>query len=91
MATQFGIPTGLKVFIFYIIVTLRIFRFYGVRGTALCTAHKLNSHRSSYLKITEDICRGNRGPYVVCFRLGNYPAPGFYMPTFRNNRCVPSS
>ena len=29
--------------------------------------------------------------YVVCFLLGNYPASGFYMPTFRNTLSVPSS
>jgi len=29
--------------------------------------------------------------YVVCFLLGNYPAYGFYMPTFRNTLSVPSS
>ena len=29
--------------------------------------------------------------YVVCFLLGNYPASGFYMPTFRNTLPVPSS
>ena len=29
--------------------------------------------------------------YVVCFFLGNYPASGFYMPTFRNTLSVPSS
>ena len=28
---------------------------------------------------------------VVCFLLGNYPASGFYMPTFRNTLSVPSS
>ena len=29
--------------------------------------------------------------YVVCFVLGNYPASGFYMPTFWNTLSVPSS
>ena len=29
--------------------------------------------------------------YVVCFLLGNYPASGVYMPTFRNTLSVPSS
>ena len=29
--------------------------------------------------------------YVVCFLLGNYPASGVYMPTFRNTLYVPSS
>ena len=29
--------------------------------------------------------------YVVCFLLGNYPASGFYVPTFRNTLSVPSS
>jgi len=29
--------------------------------------------------------------YVVCFLLGNYPASGFYMQTFRNTLSVPSS
>jgi len=28
---------------------------------------------------------------VVCFLLGNVPASGFYMPTFRNTLYVPSS
>ena len=28
---------------------------------------------------------------IVCFLLGNYPASGFYMPTFRNTLSVPSS
>jgi len=28
---------------------------------------------------------------VVCFHLGNSPAPEFYMPTFRNTLSVPSS
>ena len=28
---------------------------------------------------------------VVCFHLGNFPAPEFYMPTFRNTLSVPSS
>ena len=28
---------------------------------------------------------------VVGFLLGNSPASGFYMPTFRNTLCVPSS
>jgi hypothetical protein len=26
---------------------------------------------------------------VVCFLLGDSPAPEFYMPTFRNRQCVP--
>jgi len=29
--------------------------------------------------------------YVADFLLGNYPASGFYMPTFRNTLPVPSS
>ena len=29
--------------------------------------------------------------HVVCFLLGNYPASGVYMPTFRNTLSVPSS
>ena len=29
--------------------------------------------------------------YVLCFLLGDYPASGFYMPTFRNTLSVPSS
>jgi len=28
---------------------------------------------------------------VVCFLVGNSPAPEFYMPTFRNTLSVPSS
>jgi len=29
--------------------------------------------------------------YVVCFLLGNSPASGVYMPTFRNTLSVPST
>jgi len=28
---------------------------------------------------------------AVCFPLGNFPASGFYMPTFQNTLSVPSS
>jgi hypothetical protein len=35
--------------------------------------------------------RSNNPLLVACFLLGNYPASGFYMPTFRNTLSVPSS
>ena len=46
--------------------------------------HKRNSFISSNYKIKT---------YwnIVCFLLGNYPASGFYIPTFRNTLSVQSS
>ena len=38
----------------------------------------------AYIKQTLLISSFRRVLYVVCFLLGNYPASGFYMPTFRN-------
>jgi len=42
---------------------------------ALC---KCDAHKKEFMNI-------------VCFLLGNFPVPEFYMPTFRNTLSVPSS
>jgi hypothetical protein len=52
---------------------------------------------SMFIDFTEDrlfmfsISSFRRVVNVVCFLLGNYPASGFCMPTFRNTLSVPSS
>ena len=68
--------------------------------TILSTAEMLSSARlvvgrtllsSSF---TDPLPSRNRlchSKIVVCFLLGNYPASGCYMPTFRNTLSVPSS
>jgi len=45
-------------------------------------------HITSYKSLNSNFCHLLN---VACFLLGNSPASEFYMPTFRNTLCVPSS
>ena len=46
---------------------------------------------SAYFQLYSVELVANRIRNVVCFLLGNSPASGVYMPTFRNTLSVPSS
>jgi hypothetical protein len=73
IAAHFGIMTTLNILNSILLLQWLSLRFFGFKAHILCTAHKLNSHRASYLKGT---CLGvgnpNRlahlSPHLVCLQ-----------------------
>ena len=75
------------VFIPFIIIIIIIIVIVIILNLLLLSTHHKVGKRFLYFLISSF----RRVLYVVCFPLGNYPASGVYMPTFRNTLSVPSS